>query len=127
MFYCLFLGDKHPDSMRACAQLRAIDEAEETLQFSYKVYCQSYSTNISSMKDCFVMALPMKMHHNYEIMENDGVVAEESTKFGNYRGRCLDIPISHVQIIDLFSKKSQKEKIYAFYRQVCLELSEMGY
>ena len=73
------------------------------------------------------MGLPMKMHHRYEIMENDGVVAEESTKFGNYRGRCLDIPISHVQIIDLFSKKSQKDKIYAFYKQVCSELSEMGY
>lgn len=127
MFYCLFLHDKHPDSMRACEQLRAIDEAEETIQFSYKVYCQSYSTGISSMKDCFIMGLPMKMHHRYEIMENDGVVAEESTKFGNYRGRCLDIPISHVQIIDLFSKKSQKDKIYAFYKQVCSELSEMGY
>lgn len=126
-FYRLFLGDKHPDSMRACDQLRAVDEAEETLQFSYKVYCQSYSTNISSVKDCFIMGLPMKLQHHFEVYNNDGMVSEESAQFGNYRGKCLDIPISHVQIIDLFSKKSQKEQIYAFYKQVCLELSEMGF
>lgn len=127
MFYCVFLGDKHPDSMRACEQLRAVDEAEETLQFSYKVYCQSYSTNISSVKDCFVMGLPMKLQHHFEVMDNDGMVSEESAQFGCYRGKCLDIPVSHVQIIDLFSKKSQKEQIYAFYKQMCAELSEMGY
>ena len=127
MFYCLFLGDKHPDSLRACDQLREVDEVEETLQFSYKVYCQSYSTNISSMKDCFVMALPMKLQHHFEIYDNDGMVSEESAQFGCYRGKCLDIPVSHIQIIDLFSKKSQKEQIYAFYKKVCLELSEMGF
>ena len=127
MFYCLFLGDKHPDSMRACEQLRAVDTSEDTLQFSYKVYCQSYSTSISDVKDCFVMALPMKIQHHYEITDNDGVVSEESAQFGCYKGKCLDIPVSHVQIIDLFSKKSQKEQIYSFYKQVCLELSKMGF
>lgn len=127
MFYCLFLGDKHPDSIRACAQLRAVDESEETLQFSYKVYCQSYSTSISDVKDCFIMGLPMKLQHHFEVLDNDGLVSEESAQFGCYRGRCLDIPVSHVQIIDLFSKKSQKEQIYAFYKKVCSELSEMGF
>ena len=127
MFYCLFLGDKHPDSMRACEQLRSIDADEDTLQFSYKVYCQSYSTGISDVKDCFIMALPMMIQHHYEIPDNDGVVSEESAQFGCYRGKCLDIPVSHVQIIDLFSKKSQKEQIYSFYKKVCRELSEMGF
>ena len=127
MFYCLFLGDKHPDSMRACEQLRAVNTSEDTLQFSYKVYCQSYSTGISEVKDCFVMALPMKIQHHYEITDNDGVVSEESAQFGCYKGKCLDIPISHVQIIDLFSKKSQKEQIYSFYKKVCQELAEMGF
>ena len=127
MFYCLFLGDKHPDSMRACEQLRSVDAGEDTLQFSYKVYCQSYSTGISDVKDCFIMALPMMIQHHYEIPDNDGVVSEESAQFGCYRGKCLDIPVSHVQIIDLFSKKSQKEQIYSFYKKVCRELSEMGF
>lgn len=126
-FYRRFFHDVHPDSMRTCDQLRSMDQVEETIQFSDKVYCQSYSTSISKTKDCFVMALPMKIQHRYEIMDNDGLVAEDSTKFGIYRGRCLDIPTSHVQIIDLFSKKSQKEKVYAFYLKVCDELSEMGF
>ena len=73
------------------------------------------------------MALPMKLQHRYEIFDNDGMVSEESAQFGCYRGKCLDIPVSHVQIIDLFSKKDQKEKIYSFYKQVCKELSEMGF
>ena len=105
----------------------AVDTSEDTLQFSYKVYCQSYSTSISEVKDCFVMALPMKIQHHYEITDNDGVVSEESAQFGCYKGNCLDIPVSHVQIIDLFSKKSQKEQIYSFYKRVCLELSKMGF
>lgn len=127
MFYCLFMGDKHPDSMRACEQLRASDTSEDTLQFSYKVYCQSYSTSISDVKDCFIMALPMMLQHHYEIPDNDGMVSEESAQFGCYKGKCLNIPVSHVQIIDLFSKKSQKDKIYAFYKQVCADLTEMGF
>lgn len=125
-FYRLVLRDEHPDSMGACLQLRDKKEEEETLQFSYKVYCQSYSTSIESMKDCFIMALPMKLQHHYEVQDNDGMVSSASSKFGIYRGKCLDIPVSHVQIIDLFSKKSQKEKIYAFYKQLCYELSEIG-
>lgn len=126
-FYKLVFHDKNPDALTACDQLRARDESEETLRFSYKVYCQSYSTSIERMSDCFIMALPMEFQRHFEKLESDGLVAEESTKFGNYRGRCLDIPVSHVQIIDLFSKKSQKEKIYEFYKSVAKELSEMGF
>ena len=125
LFYKIVFGDKNPDALTACDQLRARDESEETLQFSYKVYCQSYSTLIEQVSDCFIMALPMEFQRHFEHLESDGLVAEESTKFGNYRGKCLDIPVSHVQIIDLFSKKSQKEKIYEFYKGVAKELSEM--
>ena len=126
-FYRIVCKDEHPDSMTACDQLRMVTEHEETVGFCNCVYCQSYSANIENVKDCFIMALPMKIQHHYEIVDNDGLVSESSSKFGNYKGKCLDIPISHVQIIDLFSKKSQKEKIYAFYKKVCTELSEMGY
>ena len=127
MFYCVICGDEHPDSMRACQELRSSNTSEDTLQFSYKVYCQSYSTTIGKAKDCFIMALPMKLQHHYEVQDNDGLVSEESAQFGCYRGKCLDIPVSHIQIIDLFSKKEQKEQIYSFYKQVCKELSEMGF
>ena len=126
-FYKHVCHDENPDAMTACDQLRAVDESEETLRFSHKVYCQSYSATIGKMSDCFIMALPMKFQKHFENLESDGLVTEASTKFGNYRGKCLDIPISHVQIIDLFSKKSQKEKIYEFYKGICSELSDMGF
>ena len=85
------------------------------IDFADKVYCQSYSTSLKRGRDCFIMALPMKIYKHFENTDNDGLVSGESARFGNYRGECLDISISHVQIIDLFSRRSQKEKIYAFY------------
>ena len=126
-FYKIILRDKHPDSMKACDQLRLVDESEETLRFSYDVYCQSYSAAIEKVHDCFIMALPMKIYKKYEEIENDGLVSAKSAKFENYKGRCLDIPVSHTQMVDLFAKKSQKEKIYSFYGKVCDELAEMGF
>ena len=99
----------------------------ETLAFSHDVYCQSYSTKLERARDCFIMAIPMKLYKHFGKQDNDGLVSQESAKFGNYRGDCLDISISHVQIIDLFSKKSQKEKIYSFYKSVCEELAGMGF
>lgn len=127
-FYRIVFHDEHPDSMKTCEQLRQIgDDSNEMLNFSYLVYCQSYSAVIDKAKDCFIMALPMKIHHHYENYTSDGLVSEDSTQFGNYRGHCLDIPISHVQIIDLFAKKSQKERIYTFYKRVCKELEEMNF
>lgn len=128
IFYKLFMGDEHPDSMRTCEELRKMDESQETLRFSYRVYCQSYSTAMDKMTDCFLMALPMQLYKHFEHdIENDGLVSEKSAQFAEYKGRCLDIPISHLQIVDLFSKLSQKEQIYSFYRKVCRELEEMGF
>lgn len=126
-FYKIIMKDSHPDSLATCEQLMRVDESEETLAFSEKVYCQSYSTSIDRVRDCFIMALPMKFYKHFERLDNDGLVSTESAKFANYRGKCLDIAVSHVQIIDLFSKKTQKEKIYSFYRSLCAELSEMGF
>ena len=126
-FYKVLLKDETPDSMGACEELRLKDESEDTLCFSHKVYCQSYSSTLQKGRDCFIMGLPMKIYKHYENIENDGLVSSDSAKFANYRGECLDISVSHVQIIDLFAKKSQKEKIYAFYKQVASELSDMDF
>lgn len=126
-FYKVFMKDKHPDALGACDQLRVVDESEEAIAFSEAVYCQSYSSSLKRGRDCFVMALPMKIYKHYEDGENDGLVSRESAKFGNYRGDCLDISVSHAQIIDRFSRRSQKERIYAFYIGLAEELGEMGF
>lgn len=125
-FYKL-VGDELPDAMRACEQLRAVDESEEALCFSEKVYCQSYSTNLKRGKDCFLMGLPMTLYKHYEKVDNDGMVSGKSAEFGNYRGDCLDISVSHLQIVDFLATKSQRERIFAFYIQLCRELGEMGF
>lgn len=125
-FYRL-AGDERPDALAACLQLRKADESADTLRFSEKVYCQSYSTNLKRAKDCFLMGIPMKLYRHYEKLDNDGMVSCESAKFGNYRGDCLDISVSHAQIVDLFAKKDQRKKVYEFYVRLAHELAEMGF
>lgn len=126
-FYKWFMSDKQPDALGACEELLLVDESIDTLEFSTKVYCQSYSSSLKRARDCFIMAIPMKMTKHFEKVENDGLVSVESAKFANYRGEAFDFSVSHVQIIDLFSKADQKEKIYLFYKSICKELAEMGF
>ena len=125
--YLVIAKDKHPDSMRVCNQLRTVDTYDEVMCFSYKVYCQSYSTTISENEDCIAMAIPMNIQSHERASDNDGLVDEKSTRFGVYRGSCLDTPVSHVQIIDFLAKKRQRRRIYSFYNQVCADLGLMGY
>ena len=125
-FYRL-AGDEKPNAIRACEQLKPVDESEDTLCFSEKVYCQSYSTNLKRGRDCFLMGIPMTLYKHYEKVDNDGMVSDVSAKFGNYRGECLDMSVSHLQIVDFMVKKSQRERIFAFYIRLCEELGELGY
>ena len=125
-FYRL-AGDEKPNAIRACEQLKLVDESEDTLCFSEKVYCQSYSTNLKRGRDCFLMGIPMTLYKHYEKVDNDGMVSDVSAKFGNYRGECLDMSVSHLQIVDFMAKKSQRERIFAFYIRLCEELGERGY
>lgn len=120
------IGDKNPDSLKVCEQLKAKEESDSVI-YSDKVYCQSYSTKITKKRDCLLMAIPMAVYNKAEGVENDGVVSVESAKFENYRGECLDESVSHTQIIDIFAKRKNRHKIFAFYIGLCRELGEMGY
>ena len=125
-FYKL-LGDKHPDAIKACDQLRDSKEGDaELFDLFDDIYCQSYSATLKRGRDCFVMAIPRRIYKKYEDEDTDGMVSHESSKFGNYRGEILDISISHGQMVDFASRKHQKEKLYGFYRSMCRELEEMG-
>ena len=120
------LGDKHPNSLKACDQLRCAKEGdEEMFNLFDDIYCQSYSATLKRGRDCFVMALPHKIYKKYEDCDTDGLVSHESAKFGNYRGEILDISISHGQMVDFASRKHQKKKIYEFYKNMCRELEEL--
>lgn len=118
-------GDKHPDSFRVCQELQKHNN--ETLGISDKVFCQSFSTTMNSARDDFVMSIPKLFFRQSDNVENDGLVSVESAMFANYRGSCLDEPVSHGQIVDFLTPKSKKERIYAFYTEICKELAEMGF
>ncbi len=127
LWYRLF-GDKHPNSLKVCRELALTDGAVgEAVAFSEKVYCQSFSTKLEHSKDDFVMGIPLAFSRYYEDRESDGVVSEESSVFENYRGKCLDISVSHTEIVDFFPKKNKREKVFLFYSTLCEELSNMGF
>lgn len=119
------LGDKHPNAIKACDQLRTSNDGDEELFDPFDgIYCQSYSATLKRGRDCFIMALPHKIYKKYENVATDGLVSHDSAKFGNYRGEILDMSISHGQMVDFASRKHQKEKIYEFYKNMCRELEE---
>ena len=126
MFYKHVLGDKNPDSMTVCRQLCYVDEGLETVGFSKRIYCQSYSSTLKSGKDCFLMGLPMRAYKHFTGNDNDGMVSVESAKFGEYKGNCLNTSLSHLQIIDLLAKPKSRKNIYNFYISICKDLENMG-
>ena len=126
--YRLF-GDRHPDSLAVCKQLaQSKDIEEETFFSSEKVYCQSYSSKMEKAKDDFVMGIPLMFSHYFEKnKDTDGAVSAESAVFGEYKGDAFDGSVSHTEITDFLTKKSKKEKIYAFYNQLCEDLAARGF
>jgi triacylglycerol lipase len=129
-FWYRIFGDKHPDALEVCRQLRTSDKNVHNLEHIAAhdgVYMQSYSTTIQRGRDDFLMGIPFIISRYFENLPTDGMVSAESSKYANYRGNCTNIPVSHSEIVDFMARKSKKEKIYGFYTELCRELSEMGF
>ena len=126
------LGDKHPDSMRACQQLQRVqkDLDKETLHIGSRVYCQSFSATMKRgrKKEDFLMRIPLMFSRYMEKgVETDGLVPLDSAIFGVYRGDVIDDSISHAEMVDFMVSGKKKDKIYAFYSSLCEELVKMGF
>ena len=127
-FWYRIFGDEKPDALTVCDQLKRVNNIEdEVLKFDDKVYCQSYSTTISKMRDDFIMSIPLTFSRFSEKIPTDGLVPEESTKIGEYKGPAIDDQISHTQIVDFMVNKKKKEKIYKFYLDIVNDLSSKGF
>ena len=87
---------------------------------------QSYSSTLKRSRDDFVMGIPLQFSHFWGDKISDGLVSSESSKFGDYRGDCIDDSISHSEIVDFMANKKKKEKIYAFYLALCEDLARRG-
>ena len=121
-------GDRQPDSLEVCRQLSsAPDGVLEEFAPADGIYMQSYSTKLDRPRDDFVMGIPLIFSRRFEQDVSDGLVSEASSKFADYRGRCVDGSVSHSEIVDFMVKSSKKEKIYAFYRELCADLAKRGY
>ncbi len=123
-----FFGDKKPDALQVCKQLRSISEDQyENIQLSSTIYCQSYSSTLKKSRDDILMGIPLIISKHYDKNPSDGLVTSDSSKFGVYRGDCIDGSISHSEIVGFAASKKKKQKIYNFYLNLCKELSEMGF
>ena len=128
-------GDKQPDVLTVCKQLQyAPDGALETLDLTVPdatyedIFMQSYSSTMNKSSDDFVMGIPLAFSRYFEKgAPTDGMVSAESSQYAIYRGDCLDGSVSHSEIVDFMVKKSKKEKIYAFYLELCADLAQRGY
>ncbi len=127
LWYRIF-GDKHPDALAVCRQLALCDEPEaEAVAFSDRVFCQSYSTTLERSRDDFVMGIPLLFSHHFEEKASDGLVSTDSSAFAHYKGSCLELSVSHTEIVDFLPKKHKRERIHRFYTELCRELGEMGF
>ena len=122
------LGDKNPDALEACRQLRTNPLGVLELDHPHDgIYMQSFSTTLEHGRDDFIMGIPLFFSHHYEQQPSDGLVSKSSSRFRHYRGDCVEGSVSHSEIVDFMVKKKKKEKIYGFYVELAKELSEMGF
>jgi triacylglycerol lipase len=126
-FWYRLFGDKHPDALGVCRELMATpDSVVECFDHHDGVFMQSYSTKLERSRDDFVMGIPLMFHRRYEDGPTDGLVSVESSKFRNYKGHATEGSVSHSEIVDFMVRRSKKEKIYTFYRNLCRDLEQRG-
>lgn len=122
------LGDKKPNVLEACNQLRAVSKIEDyTINFSDKVYCQSYSSILKKSTDDILMTIPHIILKQRDNDKSDGMVSNKSAQFGEYKGNCIEDSISHTEIVDLMTNTKKKKKVYKFYKEVCNNLTKQGF
>lgn len=122
-------GDKHPNSLEVLRQLKEIpnEEYEDAVKCK-NVYSQSYSAIMKKSSDDFVMGVPLRIIQKIEKDDqSDGLVSVESSKWAEYKGNCIDQPVSHSQLIDFMVGKQTREKIHGFYLSICKDLTERGF
>ncbi len=127
--YRLF-GDKDPQVLTVCKQLSDTPDGTR-LYFDDTphdgIFIQSYSTTLKNSRDDFVMGIPLMISKKFEDHPSDGMVSCKSSQYGDYRGDCTDMSVSHSEIVDFMAKKSKKEKIYGFYLTLCEDLQKRGF
>ncbi len=124
------LGDENPDFYTACHQFNS-DYAEkfnEEIKDSEKVYYQSYTSVMKNVFSFDILGFTWLLLSKYG--RNDGLVTEESAKWGSFRGVYESKRIRGISHGDTIDLKREDYKGYdprEAYVEIVSELKDMGY
>ncbi len=123
--YAKILGDRSPNFMQACKDLtpESMNKFNERIINSPDVYYQSYAASISENYPGLWLSIKRKKIAKHE-GENDGVIAVESAKWGDYKGIAGD-EVSHFEIIGIAKRTNFAYK--EFILRIIKELEEKGF
>jgi len=129
--YYRFLGDKNPDFYTASRQFSSYHSKKfnEEVKDIEGVYYQSYATVVRSMFSDYIVSIPYILVKLTE-GENDGLVAINSAKWGEFKGVLRNKHrrgISHGDIIDLRRDDYKGFDVMGKYVQIVSKLKNQGY
>lgn len=131
--YKNFFLDSYPNCLQAFKEMRIPENNEiclKDIEFTKKIYTQSYSTEIKNIFADKYMIFPafiMKyiLARNKEI---DGFLIKDSAKFVNYKGDCIKgEDYSHTEIADFLTSKKKKKKMFEFWVNLLDDLIDKGF
>jgi triacylglycerol lipase len=125
------LGDKNPDFYTASRQFSTYHSKKfnEEVKDVEQVYYQSYATVVKNMFSDYIVSIPYILVKLTE-GENDGLVAVDSAKWGEFKGVLRNKRgrgISHGDIIDLRREDYKEFDVIEKYVEIVAELKDKGY
>ncbi len=129
--YYRFLGDKNPDFYTASRQFATChsEKFNEEVRDVDKVYYQSYATVVKNIFSDYMVSVPYILVKLTE-GENDGLVAINSAKWGEFKGVLRNKSwrgISHGDIIDLRRDDYKGFDVVEKYVEIVSKLKNQGY
>ncbi|MBZ9691549.1 triacylglycerol lipase [Clostridium botulinum] len=129
--YYRILGDKNPDFYTASRQFSTYHSKEfnQEVKDADKVYYQSYASVVSNIFSDYVVAIPYILVKLTE-GENDGLVAVDSAKWGEFKGILKNKyrrGISHGDIIDLRRDDYKGFDVIEKYIEIVSDLKNKGF
>lgn len=125
-------GDSRPDCYHASKQLAPdyCSRFNEATPDSPEVYYQSYASVMKHIWSDSLLSIPNFIMDLAGSRSNDGLVTEESAKWGNYKGAFRNDcrrGISHGDMIDLKREDYKGFDVIETYVEIVKGLKDMGY
>lgn len=125
-------GDQHPDCYTSSKQLSPsfCREFNEKYPNAPEVYYQSYASIVKQPFGDGLLWIPNLLMLFAGAPKNDGLVSEESAKWGNFKGTFISSArrgISHGDMIDLKREDYKGFDVIEAYVKIVSQLKEMGY